>query len=228
MQMLRQFWSATIAVELSVALGWAIILWLASRYYSKALSGQKVTVKADYLKAPTTTALTVLGLVVPILVALTSYLYVTEPNANYGSLLSTIILYFGVLILAIWETFAILQKATPQDTVDLTYPDDRKFVTALGLMYGMLVLGLLYFAYFFLVEVRPNAPTAGLARWAGASYFVQRPAIKIDNDRTTVYGSWGTPARGSSQSVEYDTDKGVIAIEFDADGKVRQITERRR
>jgi hypothetical protein len=115
---------------------WFAVLCGASKYYSKGLDGTTRKLKSDYLKTPTSTALTVLGLLLPILVALTSYLYTARPDMSYGSLLATIILYFAVLLVAIWETFAILKKATDQDIIELQYPNDRRYITGLGLMYG--------------------------------------------------------------------------------------------
>jgi hypothetical protein len=224
--MLRQFFSLTVAVELLIAAVWATTLWLASRYYSKPLKGKTVKLKSDYLKTPTSNALTVLGLVVPLLVALTSYLYASRPDADYGSLLSTIILYFGVLILAIWETFALLKKATPDDTIELLYPDDRRFVTGLGLMYGMLVLGLGYFAFFFLFEIRPtvqNPPTTPQQVQA-FPYLVSRPALRVDSARDDVFHAWGAPARVIGSAVEYDLDHAVLRVSFDGVGKVQQLT----
>ena len=38
-----------------------------------------------------------------------------NPKLDYSSLLSTIVLMFFVLIVAVWETFAILKKATSKD-----------------------------------------------------------------------------------------------------------------
>jgi hypothetical protein len=227
---LRQFLSITVAVELTIAAVWTVTLWAASKYYSKALAGKSVKLKSDYLKTPTSNALTVLGLLVPILVALTSYLYSTKPDVDYGSLLTTIILYFGVLIVAIWETFAILKKASQDDTIELTYPQDRRFVTGLGLMYGMLILGLCYFAFFFLFEIKPSQPSPiqTQASAAPAPFLVYRPVLNVDDSRALVLQTWGSPARWKGNDAEYDSLQATVRLTFDDLGKLRQITVTRR
>jgi hypothetical protein len=230
--MVRQFFSYTVAVELLIATAWGITLLVVSRHYARPFDGKTLKLKSDYLKTPTSNALTVLGLVVPILVALTSYLYASRPDANYGSLLSTIIVYFCVLIIAIWETFAILKKATEDDTITLTYPDDLRFITGLGLMYGMLILGLCYFGYFFLFEISPASPKAAdtspsVSRIA-ATYFVARPSLPVDGTREDALRSWGTPARVTASSMEYELDNATMQIKFDSSGRIEQMIVTRR
>lgn len=223
--MLRQFFSVTVAIELSLAATWFVVLCVASRYYSKAQNGKPRSLKADYLKAPTSTALTVLGLLLPILVALTSYLYTTRPTLEYGSLLTTIVLYFVVLLVAIWETFAILKKADDTDIIQLTYPTDRRFITALGLMYGGLLLGLFFFAYFFLFEIRP-APAIATPTTA-ATQLVQRTPLMLDMARDDVHRLWGIPSRSSNYFDEYDGDKCKFVVVYDHTGKILKLTAQR-
>jgi hypothetical protein len=223
--MVRQFFSLTVAVELIIAAVWALTLWLMARYYAKPLDGKSIKLKSDYLKTPTSNALTVLGLVVPILVALTSYLYASRPDANYGSLLTTIILYFGVLVLAIWETFAIIKRAKDDDSLLLSYPDDRRFITGLGLMYGMLILGLCYFAFFFLFEIRPQTtkPITSEAKPSAATYLVARPPISLDTTRDQLLQSWGSPHASTDNTCEYALNNGVMRVSFDKTGRVEQF-----
>lgn len=231
--MLSQFFSLTVGMELVIALAWGVAIWFASRYYGSFVT-KPMKFKADYLKAPTSNALTVLGLVVPILVALTSYLYSNRPTANYGSLLATIVLYFMVLIVAIWETFSLLQKAQTDDTIELIYPQDRVYVTGLGLMYGMLVLGLLFFAYFFLFEIRPaeavanSAGTLSALRPMEAVYLVERPLLQVDETKADVLRLWGQPSRASANTAEYDLDRSVLRIAFDKNERIEQLSVVRR
>jgi hypothetical protein len=223
--MLTQFLSPTVAFEMIIAVVWFFVLCFASKYYSKALNGTTRSLKADYLKTPTATALTVLGLLLPILVALTSYLYATRPSVDYGSLLTTIVLYFIVLIIAIWETFAILKKAGENDVIAIIYPRDRRFITGLGLMYGGLLLGLFYFAYFFLFEIRsasapsPQPPTA--------NQLVRRPALLLEMSRDEVRRAWGTPARSPGNSDEYEGDRCRFVVTYDGSGKIQKLTAER-
>lgn len=124
--MIGEFINIKFTIEMFIALVWAFILWVLTRTYWK----KDTEIQSDYLKVPTNNALIVLGLVIPILVALASYLYTKNPEGAYSSLLATIVLYFLVLLLAIWQTFSIISVASKQDTVKIKIPDDRKIITS--------------------------------------------------------------------------------------------------
>jgi len=224
--MLRQFLTLKVALELLGAAMWGLFIWRASVALNK--NETKRTLKADYLKTPTGNALTVLGLTVPILVALISYLYTNDPVADYGSLLSTTTLYFFVLLVAIWQTFAIMKKAKESDTIELDYPADRRFITGLGLMYGMLILGLFYFASFFLFEVATPKPREAVSLPSMAAQPILRAPLHVNISRDDVIRAWGLPARSAANNVEYDTPTAVVKMTFDKTGILQTITETKR
>jgi len=228
--MIIQFEKSMFWVELGVAVAWLAILWFASRHYnpSDSKDPKARTIKADYFKTPTGNALTILGLLVPFLVALAAYLYSKSPGANYSSLLTTIVLYFGVLIIAIWETFALLKKATDSDSIVLTLPADQRFLTGLHFMYGLLLLGLVYFAIFFLFEFGANV-TSDERHLALLSRVLLRQEVHVDESREKVVSVWGMPSGENlaKRWIEYRSPNSIIRIEFDADDRVLNIVESR-
>jgi hypothetical protein len=224
--MVQQFFTWKVGFQLGFAAVWAATIWRVSIYVNKGVESRKLN--ADYLKTPTSNVLTVLGLTVPILVALISYLYTSQPKSDYGSLLSTTTLYFVVLLIAIWETFAILKKAGDDDKLTLTYPADRRFVTGLGLMYGMLILGLIYFASFFLFEVSAPVRTPDTAVAVSANQTLLRRELYVNTTRDEMVRAWGAPARASAGVVEYDSPTSIIKIVFDTGGNIQSISETRR
>src|SRR5437773_7489832 len=99
--MLRKFNTLTFWIELGIALVvWLLAFLAVKRYWKK----QTYVMKSDYLRVPTNNAMVVLGLIIPILVALAAYFYAKAPEASYSSLLSAIVVLFIVLLIAIWET----------------------------------------------------------------------------------------------------------------------------
>jgi hypothetical protein len=218
----------TVGIELLVAVIIAVIFWRASIWYNKDIPSPH-KIKADYLKGPATTALTVLGLLVPILVALAAYLYTTESAVKLGSLATTIILYFAVLVLATWQTFALIKKATADETISLDLPQDLRFVTCQGLIYVFLILGLVYFAIFFRIEMKaPNVNRTSPATADTTAYRILRPSVHVSATRSDVYNAWGAPSRQKFSSAEYDTPDAVLELTFDTANRLIAVTERRR
>src|SRR5438552_592651 len=107
--MLRKFNTLAFWIELGIAVVVWLLAFLAVKLYWKK---QEYQMKSDYLRVPTNNAMVVLGLLIPILVALASYFYTKAPEASYSSLLSAIVIFFVVLLIAIWETHAILEVAS--------------------------------------------------------------------------------------------------------------------
>ena len=222
-----QFTTLRFLIEMLIASAVCLIVYFASRTYNKR--GHR-EMKVEFFRIPTSNALVVLGLLVPIMVALASYLYVNNPEGKYSSLLATIVVMFLVLVVAIWETFALLKKGGKGDAITITMPADRRFVTGLGLMYGLLLLGLFYFAVFFLFELPRKALNSSQRAFGPAVYPLLKPNPRIDQTRDQILSVWGQPS-GEDQAnriLIYESDHSVIRLTFDEKQKLVEINDRRR
>ena len=103
--MTEQFGRLGFLVSIGVAVALGLLFVLATRWYNKPATTRKLSV--DYFRTATSTSLTIVGLLAPILVAVLSYLYLQKPSGNYSVLLATVVLLYVVLVLAVWATFAI-------------------------------------------------------------------------------------------------------------------------
>lgn len=226
--MISQFGNALFWVLIAIVLVWAVVMSLVTRYLWRNVPTRPM--KADYLRVPTNSALTILGLLTPVLVALAAYLYTNFPQGTYTFLLATITVFFMVLFVAIWETFSILRKATITDTIELTMPEDLRFIVGMGWIYSFLLIALIYFSLFFLFELAPppSVPPQGVGK--GDSYYLAKPKAHIDQLKADVVKQWGEPtsANQAGNQIDYDTEQSTVHLQFDATGKLKQIVETRR
>lgn len=212
-----------------IAIVVGVLVYLAAKLYWKTTPTDKPhEIKVDYIRVPVSNALVVLGLLTPILVALASYLYMNSPEANYPSLLSTIVLMFIVLIIAVWETHAILNVASTTDLIKLHMPKDRAYIILLHLIYAYLTLGLIYFAIFFLFEISPHARKGEESKICDPVTLI-KPRVGINQSKEEVVQSWGEPNTidASTSSFEYQSDLSTVQLIFDRDGKLKEIIELR-
>lgn len=158
-----------------------------------------------------------------------SYLYVNNPEAKFSSLLATIVVMFLVLVVSIWESFAFLQKGQTGDTVRIELPHDRRYITGMGLMYGLLLLGLFYFAMFFLFEL-PAKSVSNAQQSAPATHTLPKPNPKIDQTKDEVLKVWGQPLSEdvANRTLLYGFDDSVMRLTFDETQKLVEINNRRK
>ncbi len=225
--MKEQFMTQRFWIEIGIAGGVCLIVWIASKSYNTAAEKD---IKVDYFRIPTSNALVVLGLLVPIMVGLASYLYVNNPEGKYASLLATIVVMFIVLVVAIWETFALLKKGDTADTIKIQLPADRRYITAMGLMYALLLLGLFYFAMFFLFELPPKAVVNKPQAFGQAGYSLLKPNPRIDQTKDEILKAWGQPTGEdlSKRTLLYEANHSVIQLTFDENQKLVEINDRRK
>jgi len=225
--MIGEFINIKFAVEMFFALLVATILWVVMRLSWK----KSVEIKSDYLKTPTNNVLIVLGLVIPILVALASYLYTKNPEGVYSFLLATIVLYFFVLLLAIWQTFSIISVASIGDTIKIKIPEDRKIIISMSWMYGFLVLGLIYFAIFFLCELESPSKTVKTGRKFTDFILLEKPEIEINQNKDQIIKAWGEPINyldEEKNKLKYQSDNSIIFLDFDKNGILYKILKIRK
>jgi hypothetical protein len=225
--MKEQFMTLKFWIEIGIAGLLCFIVYIAVRVYNQ--TGKK-DIKVDYFRIPTSNVLVVLGLLVPIMVALASYLYVNNPEAKYSSLLATIVVMFVVLGVAIWETFALLQKGQTADTVTIKLPGDRRYITGMGLMYALLLLSLFYFAMFFLFELPARSVASEPQALGQAGYQLMKPSARIDQTKDEILRVWGQPSAEDvgNRTLRYESDHSVIRLTFDENQKLVEINDRRK
>ena len=222
-----QFTTLRFWIEMAGAAAVLLIVFFASLHYNK--TGSKEW-KVEFFRIPTSNALIVLGLLVPTMVALASYLYINNPEGKYSSLLATIVVMFLVLVFAIWETFALLKKGDAGDKIKINFPEDRRFITTLGFMYGLLLLGLFYFALFFLFELPPKRASTTQQTAGPADYYLAKPHPRIDQTKDEILSLWGQPT-GEEQAnriLIYASDHSIIRLAFDENQKLVEISNRRK
>lgn len=227
--MREQFISLRFWIEIAISVLVAVAIYIATRYYNR--SSAEKDIKVDYFRVPTNNVLIVLGLLVPSLVTLASYLYVKDPRGNYASLLATIVLMFFVLIVAIWETFALLKKAQNGDVIKVKMPDDRKYIIGMGWMYASLLIGLIYFSIFFLFELVPvnNQKNEEVLSKVNA-YYLLKPKIRINQPKEEVIKLWGQPISedATNRKLQYESENSILQLSFDEQQKLVEIFEKRR
>jgi hypothetical protein len=222
-----QFITKTFAIEIAIAIFFCIVIYWVVRHYNKGTS----KVKLDYFRVPTNNVLVILGLLAPIMIGLASYLYVNNPKGHYSSLLATITVMFLVLIVTLWETFALPKKAdATDDTITLTFPGDLKYIVGLGWMYALLLLALGLFAWFFLFELPSATVVSSPQAPAHSSYALLKPAVSIGQSRQEVLSIWG--ASTSEDSVNrvliYESTQSVIRLTFDQNQVLVEVNEKRK
>jgi hypothetical protein len=225
--MWRNFLTPTFAVEFLVII---VVWWGVYLLVKKWWTAPTYTVKSDYLRVPTNNALVVLGLLLPILTALAAYLYMNAPQSSYSSLLASIVVMFLVLVVAMWETHSLIGMGGTDDTIVININHDRNLVVGLGLIFALLLLGLLYFAIFFLFELTPlPGPAAKPGDDGRTAYFLSVRKAYLDQTREQVIQSWGKPnsTNADNTKFEYFFDGSTIHLHFDANGRLQAINETR-
>lgn len=226
--MWEKFLTVRFAIEIATAIAIAGGIFFAAKYYYRNITEREM--KADYLRVPTNNALIVLGLLVPVFIGLAAYLYTKVPQGNYSSLLAAIVLLFLVLIVAVWETFAILKKASSKDIIRLNMPNDLRYIRGMGLMYTFLIVGLIYFAIFFLFEITPYRKEADVTVSVKPFYRLSKPKANIDNSREEILRIWGEPSSYDTSGTKliYETSQSTLELEFDDEDLLIRIIEKRK
>jgi len=224
--MWQKFLTWTFLIEASIILiVWVLVFLIVKKYWI----GPKYTLKSDYLRVPTNNALIVLGLLVPILTGLAAYLYTNAPEASYSSLLASILVMFIVLIVAVWETHSLIQVGRNDDVIEIDIPAHRSLMVGLGLIFALLILGLIYFAIFFLVELSPAKIKVSTGGDSNSTFVLTKRRVQINQTRDQILQEWGKPdkANSSNTEFEYTSDQSTVRLQFDEGGKLQSVSETR-
>jgi hypothetical protein len=223
--MIAKFLTAKFGVLLAVIFVVWVVTYLAIRYYWKG-AGEK-TLRSDYLKVPINNTLSVMGIVCPLLIALASYLYVNIPSSDYSFVLASICVFVLTLIVAIWETFCLLNKATNTDDIKLLWSRDSAILTGMGILYSSLILGVVYLVLFFLLDLS-IAPAMQAQAHSPAGIALTKAIPQIGETRLDVLSALGAPTRSvSADTIEYQGTGLDLEIQFDTKDTVQKITEQK-
>jgi hypothetical protein len=213
------------------AMAFAIAVWIGVHYYAKYSHRDRTkrVMKSEFLRVPANNTFTVIGLLLPILAALSAYLYTTKPAGDYTRLVTVIAVLLAALMIAIWETFALLKKATTGDEITLEIPGDLRFITGLGILYAYLLMALILLVWFFLFDLPGSSvPTRNLA--GTAQYYIGKPGLRIGDSAGQIEKVWGAPVerRPAQRLLRYDAPESIIELTFDGQGTLERIVQTRR
>lgn len=212
--MLYQAMDTRFIIEMVVGLLLGVATWAWSLYEYRG--SPERSVRTTYFTTPANSALSTVGIIIPALAGLFTFLYSTSPGHSYSSLLAAIAFFFMVLLLAVWLTFSLMKKAKADENITLRFPKDRRFITSIGLMQVFLLISLLYLAIFLLVELPVPA------RKAPGTALLAKSMVKVGQTRSEVEHLWGTPS-SSSSITEYKNDRSTFRLFFDASGRLGKI-----
>ena len=201
-----------------------LVTYLVTRYYWNTAPEQ--TLKSDFLKVPINNTLTVMGVVCPLLIALASYLYVNMPVSDYSYVLGSITIFTVTLIVSIWETFCLLNKARADDTIKLLWANDSAILTGMGILYSSLILGVVYLILFFLFDL-PIAPAAQPPIASNIGIALTKPLPQIGQSKADIESALGTPNKSGPDTIEYQGSGVDLELQFDSAGTLQRIIERR-
>ena len=210
-------------VEIGIAVAFSIIAYIGIKSQWK----NQIQMKADYLRVPTSNTFTVLGLLAPIVIAFASYVFLSKPVLSLPSLLSALILILFSFIIAFWNSFSILEKATKDDVLTLLMPKDIKFIFSLSLIYIYILLSLVYLAIALFSEWEP-VKLDEVKSSGDNPYFIARPKMEIGFSKNNIVAFWGKPDSVTNNTFKYQSNKAEIVFQFDSLGLLDQIIERKK
>lgn len=227
--MFEQISSPRYIVEIAIAVAIGLVIYCATCCIYPSNVNKNITKKADGFRIPINNTLVILGLLVPVLMTSAAYFYLKYPTTKIESLLATITLMFIILCLAIFLNFSLLQKTDDNDKITLKMPNDRYFMFIKGLLYSYLVLGLLYFAIFFLFEIKPPLAkeTIEKADHKGC-YFLEKSKLNLYQSKDDVLKIWGEPSSDKDNKLTYVLEYSVLVLTFDENQYLVEINEKRR
>lgn len=206
-----------------IAFGFALV---ACRY--QGTGSRKI--RPEFLWTPTNSTLTVISFLAPVIAGVTGYLYSQNPSGDYSVLLAMIVLLFAGLLVALWESFALVKKGTEAEYIQLNFPADVRFIQGIGIAFALLFYSLGCLAYFLLVEITPLRQHQSIADPGMKHlYSIQHLPVRLNQTRDQVIKNWGEPLElVNNEKYIYSTQDSLIEISFDNHGIARQIIERRK
>lgn len=204
-----------------------LIGWSAKYFYKNA--GTR-TFSPDFVKEPTSNSLTIIGLLIPILVGVSSFFYINQPSGDYAFIWVGIFLFLITLLTAIWISFSVLRLVNSQNTITLNFPQDIRYIVALGIMYGSLIVGLIFVVIFFLFDLPSNSKTPDTIAQNSSTIYLSHPKVDVNLTKNEVETLWGVPDEVQNQGTmwKYQGLESIFYLEFDSSGSLSRIVEERK
>ena len=209
-----EYWASLIVVALLV-----VVVFLVARFSAPATR----TVTGAAYRSLLTTALTLLGLLLPFSGAALLYVLRLGKQEEAGFLLAALTLYPVVLIFAVWALAGSLRYADKNDVLEFTESAAWAYPWAYAAVYVLLVSAVVLTALFFVLRadlvLRPPIATVP------ATATLSRQPIRIGDSRATVLELWGKPDSVSTAAgfMYYSRPDTLIAVSVTPRGTVRSV-----
>jgi hypothetical protein len=216
---------------------WFAVCRLVEHYWANETKDRKIHL--TFFSSPLNTVLVIMTIGLPALLGFTGFLYKNRPAADYSSLFAALVAFLLVLLIAFWISFSLLQKGNEQDAVQLSLSKNNadgtpnkkrelRFIKGMGAMYGLLLVGFCYIAFFFLFELQ--LPAKETSTSSSATIYLLKPPLTMNISRSEVESRWGEPTTYNSATrlYWYQTSDSDISLEFDGDGNLMKIEETRK
>lgn len=224
-----EFWIEIIIAATMMFAGWRVTV-------AAHRDGKPSVKPIESLRSISSNAVVVMGLLGPIAATLAGYLNSVSPDGNYTSLVSAFLLIAIAIVLAAWHNFSLLKFQVTDGNLTLEMPAGRKYIYVASWIYSLQVLSILYvlaFAGMRLGSISRDT-IAPIPDNSLAMCLVKPPAWTLDN-RKNILDSWGNPASpdntissSTSQTLRYETSSTFIQLEFDAQGRLKILEEKRK
>jgi hypothetical protein len=171
-----------------------------------------------------TTALTLLGLLLPSSAAALLYVIHLGRVADSGFLLAALTLYPVILLFAVWALAGSMRYAGADDKLEFTADVAWAYVGAYAAIYVLLISAVVLTAMFFVFrsDILVSTPTPSVSR---TTVTLSRSPIRVGDSRATVLELWGKPESLSvnPSRLYYSRGDTVISVLIDAGDTVREV-----
>ncbi len=174
-----------------------------------------------------TTALTLLGLLLPSSAAALLYVIHLGRVADSGFLLAALSLYPAILVFAVWALAGSMRYAGTDDKLEFNAEVAWAYVGAYAAIYILLISAVVLTAMFFVFrsDMLVSRPTPTVSQ---TTVTLSRSPIRVGDSRATVVDLWGKPESlsVSPSRLYYSRGDTVITILIDGGNTVRGILAR--
>ncbi len=171
-----------------------------------------------------TTALTLLGLLLPSSAAALLYVIHLGRVADSGLLVAALTLYPAILVFAVWALAGSMRYAGTDDKLQFSAEVAWAYVGAYAAIYILLISAVVLTAIFFVFrsDMLVSTPTLTVSQ---TTVTLSRPPIRVGDTRGAVVELWGKPESLSvnPSRLYYSRGDTVITILIDAGDTVRGI-----
>ena len=202
----------------------ALVIILASFIFTSIGAKKERKVTGAAYRALPTTALTLLGLLLPFSGAALAYVLRLGKEADAGFLLSALSLYPVVLVFSVWALAGSMRYADENDVLVFKNEAVWGYTAVYGSVYALLVSAIMLTALFFILHADVFVLRAPIATVPGTTTLSRQP-IRIGDSRAKVVELWGKPDSVSTSAglLYYSRPDTLIAVYVTPKGTVRSV-----